>query len=150
SAAGLAAGGYWFLWRAPDPAPPAVDLTGAEPSVARAIERARAEVQKAPRSAAAWGRLGMLLRAHDYGEVSQVSLARAEQLDAQDPRWPYLQGLTLVLADREAALPLLERASDLSPDSSAPRLRLAEVLLMQGRPDEADRHFRLVLKAEPD
>jgi tetratricopeptide (TPR) repeat protein len=150
SAAVLAAGGYWFLWRTPEPAPPAVDLTGAEPAVAQAIERARAEVEKTPRAAAAWGRLGMLLRAHDYGDEANVCFARAEQLDANDPRWPYLQGLTLVLADREAALPLLERASDLSPNCVAPRLRLAEILLMQGRPDEAARHFRLVLKAEPD
>jgi tetratricopeptide (TPR) repeat protein len=127
-----------------------VDLTGAEPAVAQAIERARAEVEKKPRSAAAWGRLGMLLRAHDYGDEANVCFARAEQLDAKDPRWPYLQGLTLILADREAALPLLERASDLSPNCVAPRLRLAEILLMQGRPDQAARHFRLVLKAEPE
>jgi Tfp pilus assembly protein PilF len=150
SVAVLAAGGYWFLWRTPDPRPPALDLTGADPAVARAIARARAEVEKAPRSAAAWGRLGMLLRAHDYGEEANVCLARAEQLDAKDPRWPYLQGLTLVLGDRVAAIPLLERASDRSPDCSAPRLRLAEVLLMQGRLEEAGRHFRRVLEAEPD
>jgi tetratricopeptide (TPR) repeat protein len=147
--AGLALAGAWYFWPAPDNSPPEPDLTGAEPEVAKAIRKARAEVQKAPRSAAAWGRLGMLLRAHDYAAAASACLARAEQLDAKDPRWPYLQGLTLVLTDREAAIPLLERASDRSPRSTAPRLRLAEVLLQQGRLDEAGRHFRRVLDAEP-
>jgi Tfp pilus assembly protein PilF len=148
SAAVLVLAGLWYFW--PAPPPPEPDLTGAEPEVAQAIQKARAETLKAPRSAAAWGRLGMLLRAHDYAAEAMVALAQAEHLDAKDPRWPYLQGLTLVLTDREAAIPLLERASDRSPRCTAPRLRLAEVLLQQGRLDEAGRHFRRVLDAEPD
>ena len=35
------------------------------------------------------------------------------------------------------------------PALEAPRLRLAEVLLMQGRVEEAERHMRQALRAAP-
>src|SRR5262245_6998529 len=79
----------WLGWRGTAAAPPEVDLAGAEPAVARAVEAARAEVLRAPRSAAAWGRLGMVLRAHDYGAEANECFAQAERLDAADPHWPY-------------------------------------------------------------
>ena len=124
SAAVLAGGGYWFLWRTPDLPPPELDLTGAEPAVAQAIGKARAEVLKAPRSAAAWGRLGMLLRAHDYGAEANVCFARAEQLDAKDPRWPYLHGHTLLSGHPREALPLLEVALERAAPLPAPPAEL--------------------------
>src|SRR5438034_5577484 len=55
-----------YLWRRdpPETAPPAIDLSGADPVVAQAIEQARTEVLQQPRSAVAWGRLGMVLAGH--------------------------------------------------------------------------------------
>jgi tetratricopeptide (TPR) repeat protein len=103
-----------------------------------------------PHSAAAWGRLGQLLRAHGYGPESNVCLAQAERLDPADPRWPYLQGTGLQSDDPEAAIAHLQRAVALcgsAPD--APRLVLAEVCLQQRRLDEAERHFRQVLGGDP-
>src|SRR5438270_5558930 len=120
-----------WLWRSP--APPDVDLAGVDPAIVQAIDAARAEVRAAPRSAATWGRLGMVLRAHDFAAEANACFAQAERLDASDPRWPYLHGLTVALTDRDAAIPLLQRAADRSPFNPTPRLRLAEVLLQQGR-----------------
>jgi tetratricopeptide (TPR) repeat protein len=145
--AGIAVGIGWFLWRVP--VPPELDLAGADPAIVRAIDEARAEVHASPRSAAAWGRLGMLLRAHDFGMEANACFAQAERFDGTDPRWPYLQGLTLALSDRDAAIPLLESAAQRSSTTTAPRLRLAEVLLLQGRQEDARRHFQKVVASDP-
>ncbi|HET6576641.1 MAG TPA: tetratricopeptide repeat protein [Fimbriiglobus sp.] len=141
----------WYLWRwYTAPVPPTVALADADPAVARAIEAARQDVKGEPHSAAAWGRLGQLLRAHGYGPDSNTCFAQAERLDPDDPRWPYLQGTGLQSDDPEAAIGHLRRAVALcgsTPD--APRLTLAEVCLQQGRLDEAEQHFRQVLGGDP-
>jgi tetratricopeptide (TPR) repeat protein len=141
----------WFLWGwATAPAPPAVSLADADPAVAGAIGSARRDVWWKPRSAAAWGRLGLLLRAHGYVPESNHCFAQAERLDPGDPRWPYLQGAGLQSDDPEAAIGHLQRAAALcggAPD--APQLTLAEVGLQQGRLDEAERQFQQVLGGDP-
>src|SRR5260370_20138732 len=54
----------WYGWRwYRAPVPPTLDLQGTDPALAEALEGACAEVRRAPYSAAAWGRLGALLRA---------------------------------------------------------------------------------------
>jgi tetratricopeptide (TPR) repeat protein len=136
--------GWWF-WRTP--ALPELNLAGVDPAIAEAIHSARADVRSAPRSAAPWGHLGMVLRAHDFGAQANVCFSQAEWLDASDPRWPYLRGLTLALTDRDAAIPVLQRAADHCHSNPAPRLRLAELLLQQGRLDDAERQFRMVASA---
>jgi cytochrome c-type biogenesis protein CcmH/NrfG len=146
--------GAWFRLRIPPaapPAPPAPDLAGADPEVKEVIEAARDKVHKQPTSARAWGLLGMVLRAHDFGAEANVCFEQAERLDPADPRWPYLRGLTLVMTDPAAGIPCLERAcARPGADEIAPRLRLAEVLLEQGRLDEAQVHLDDVLRREPD
>jgi tetratricopeptide (TPR) repeat protein len=143
----------WYLWGwYTAPAPPAVSFADADPAVARAIEAAHRDVWWKPRSAAAWGRLGQLLRAHGYRPESNFCFAQAERLAPQDPRWPYLQGVGLQSDDPEAAIRHWQRAVALcgrqGPD--APQLGLAEVCLQQGRQDDAEQHFRQVLRRDPD
>jgi cytochrome c-type biogenesis protein CcmH/NrfG len=147
----LGLGGWlWLRPREVPPAPPEVDLAEADPEVAAVIVRARMRVAADPRSGEAWGRLGQLLRAHGYGAEANVCLAEAERLDPIEPRWPYLHGLTLVLTDPGAGVPCLERAVALCGDEPpAPRLRLAEVLLEQGRLDEAEAHLRQAQRRAP-
>ncbi len=144
--AAVAAGAY--LLRRPPP-PPTIDLAGLDPEVASAISAARQGVEEHPRSAAAWGRLGMVLFAHDLHAESLPCLEQAERLDPSDARWPYYQGLILLLTRREASLAPLRRAADRSGKEVAPRLRLAEALLAQDRPDEAEAAFRQVLEMQP-
>jgi tetratricopeptide (TPR) repeat protein len=133
------------------PAPPAVSLADADPAVAEAIEAARRDVGRKPRSAATWGRLGLLLRAHGHVPESSHCFAQAERFDRGDPRWPYLQGTALQSDDPEAALGYLVRAAGLcGGEPDAPQLVLAEVCLHLGRLDEAERQFRQVLGRDPD
>src|SRR5262249_54233928 len=131
--------------------PPQVSFTDVDPAPAEAIQAASREVWWHPRSAAMWARLGQLLRAHAYHSESNLCFTQAEHLDPTNPRWPYLQGFSLQVDDPEAAIRYLEKAVALCgavPDG--PALCLAEVYLRQGRLDDAERQFRLVLRNDPD
>ena len=152
-AAGLAlltgAGGY-LGYRATRVPVPAVDLRGADPAVAQAIDAARRAVEAAPRSAPAWGALGEVRLCYDCRPEAETCLARAEALDPREPRWPYLRGVALQAADPGSALPPLRRAADLGPAPPAVRLRLAEALAQQGESDAAAEQFRAILAPDPD
>ncbi len=155
--AALAAAGWcgWLWFGAP--APPDVPLSGVEPDVAKVILEAREEVRRNGRSAAAWGKLGEVLLAHEYDAAADPCFAQAERLDANDPRWPYFQGLvrmTQNAPDPTAAIPYLRRAVDrcerFDPGNSAPALLLAEMLLQTGEIDGAEALLRRVEEQEPD
>src|SRR4051812_13730878 len=73
--------------------PPLPDLHGRDAEVVQLIEQTHREVLAEPRSASAWGRLGMVLRAHNFGAEANVCFAEAERLDPGEPRWPYFHGL---------------------------------------------------------
>ncbi len=149
-AAALAPGvGHWAWRRANPTRPPDVDLSRAQRPVVEAVEAARREVERAPRSASAWGLLGMVLCANDFAEEGRVCLAEAERLDPKDPRWPYLQVPYAGNVGADRAVPLLRRAAERCGDEPTPRLRLGEVLLEQGRPREAEELFRAVLSVQP-
>ncbi len=120
-----------------------------EPEVAAAVTAARDEVLRAPRSAAAWGRLAMILFTHAQTEPAGPCLQEAERLDPNDPRWHYLTAQLRLMNDRAQAVPELERAAELAANSSVPRLVLAEVLAELGRDAEAESQFRRVLQREP-
>jgi tetratricopeptide (TPR) repeat protein len=144
------AGGVWWLRRDAVVLPPVVDLSGADPEVARLVESARREVLAEPRSAERWGHLGMVLRAHDFADESGECFTQAERFDPAEPRWPYYRGLTLVLTQPRKGLSCLRRAIDrLGDGPPAPRFRLVEVLLEQGELDEAADQLRRALSIAP-
>lgn len=137
----------WWL-REAAPEPPQVSLENIDPAVRAAVTEARVAVSAAPHSAAAWGRLGMVLFVHEFADAAGTAFAQAARLDPEEPRWPYLQG-RLQYREPEQALPLLEKAVALCRDRPlAPRLKLAETLLELGRLDEAERHFRQALAVD--
>jgi tetratricopeptide (TPR) repeat protein len=149
----LAGAAGWYTWRRyTAPAPPVIAREGLDPELAEAIEAARRKIRADPYSAPAWGDLGKLLRAARLHPEAVACFAQAEQLEPNNPRWPYLQGEALHLSDNRAALPPLQRAAALagSSDTIAPPLRLAEVLLALGRNDEAETQLRRALELEPD
>src|SRR5439155_25639345 len=75
----MAAVGY--LWsRSAAPQPPEVVLTDVDPEVVKRVEESRAAVRQTPRSAAAWGRLGMVLVVHDFHGEANRCFAEAERL----------------------------------------------------------------------
>jgi tetratricopeptide (TPR) repeat protein len=147
----LAGGGIYLRFHRAGPEPPGVDREGIDPAVVAAVEHARQGVLRAPRSADAWGRLGMVFMAHEFRAQASFCLAQAEGLDLREPRWPYFQALTLLRAgDTEAALPKLEQAVALWGDErDTPRVWLAEILLSLRHLDEAEQHFRRLLKRMP-
>jgi tetratricopeptide (TPR) repeat protein len=130
--------------------PPEIELTGADPLVARVITAARNAVEAEPESGAAWGRLGMVLLAHDYYTEGLTCFSRAEELKPSDARWSYFQGLILMREKPEDAVAPLRRAAARSWQEAAPQLRLAEVLLDLDRLDEAEPEFRRALNSGVD
>lgn len=149
--AGVALG--WYSWRRyTAPIPPKIVQEEFDPELAQAIEKARQNIQADPYSAQNWGVLGKLLRASQLLPEASACFAQAEQLDPKNPLWPYLQGEALRLFDADAAVIPLQRAATLAEktDTVAPFLRLAEVLLAQGRNGEAEMYLRRALEIEPD
>jgi tetratricopeptide (TPR) repeat protein len=138
----------WYGTAAPEPPAIKADL---DPAVVAAVEKARLAVMEQPRSAATWGRLGMVLLAHDFPAEASTCLAHAEKLDPSEPRWPYYQGIALYKEEPDRAIPKLQRAVQLFGDGpDAPRLLLAEVLYAQGRLDEAEDQFQRLLQHQKD
>jgi tetratricopeptide (TPR) repeat protein len=124
-----------------------------DPAITAALREARHAAVAKPRSGAAWGHLGVVFLAHGFGSQARSCLARAEQLDPREPRWPYLQAIILVEdePDPQAALPKLLRTVEVCRDDPpAPRLRLAELLLSLGRLDEAQTQFGHLLGRQPE
>ncbi len=146
--AGAGAAGY-LAWRPRHPVVPPIASAGLDAEVAAAIAEARAGVEARPKSAAAWGRLGMVLFAQDmYADCAGI-LAEAQRLDPNEARWPYFRGLALILVEPDQGIALLERAAQLAPDSLSVRLRLAEEYLKLERIDEAEALFRDLLAEHP-
>ncbi|MBV9125493.1 MAG: tetratricopeptide repeat protein [Planctomycetes bacterium] len=144
-------GVVWWKHRPAIPEPPTVNLSGDDPAVVEAIESAQQQVRQTSRSAAAWGKLGIVLLAHGFRSQARTCFAQAEQLDPHDPHWPYYQGYILTLDKPGAAIAKLQQAADLIGDQpTAPRLRLGIALLGLGRTEEAEAQFRRVLNREPD
>lgn len=143
---GVLGGYYYYGSRVEMPEPPTVELTKLEPPALAAIQKARAAVLQSPRSAAAWGRLGVVLSAFKFLPAARTCFACAERLDPHDPRWPYFQAQAAALNDPET-IPKLQRALDVDPNPpDCARLDLAEALLAHGRLDEAEQHLRAVLR----
>ncbi|HZY85020.1 MAG TPA: hypothetical protein VFE78_09330, partial [Gemmataceae bacterium] len=78
--AGAGAGGYFAL-RPRKPVAPTVPTDGLDAEVVAVIDKARAGVEAHPKSADAWGRLGMVLFAQDLYVPCVGPLAEAERLD---------------------------------------------------------------------
>jgi tetratricopeptide (TPR) repeat protein len=134
---------------APDTAPPLPDTSDAEPAVEEAIRRAREEVVSRPGSGDAWGRLGMVLDAHDYVREAHACYRRAGTLQTDEARWSYLLSFCVPGNDPEPVLDALERARALRPEDPAINLRLGETLLEAARPEEAREAFEATLAAQP-
>lgn len=148
--AALAAGFFFRPRRPPTPEPPEITGTGLDPALVSAIDSARASVRSSPASAKAWGRLGMLLLAHDYKEQAAICFTQAELLDAKDPDWPCYHGIALAATETEEAVTKFQQAAELNgPESNVVRLRLVDALLALDRLDEAETQLSLAAKTQP-
>jgi tetratricopeptide (TPR) repeat protein len=142
----------WAVWhyrsRSPELALPS--LTGADPAVVEAIEKARDEVLRQPTSAAARGHLGMVLLANAFVQDAAPHLEQAARLDPEQPLWPYLLAISME-ADPDRAIELLRRSADLAESTNfTPRLALGEMYVQEARLDEAEHAFGQVASQRPD
>jgi Flp pilus assembly protein TadD len=139
------AGGVWW-WLRPEPVTPPLPGRIEDPEVRQALVRARQDVLKSPRSAAAWGHLGKLLLAHMFPHEADVCFAEAARLDPANPMWFYARGVIALREDPEKPITHLRQAvaagGARSENQSAMSLSLAEVLLERGNLDEAEGLFR--------
>ena len=129
---------------------PEISLGETDPSVARLYEKARQLVLDDPRSATAWGDLGGVLRAHEFGPEAEACFRNAQQLDPADYRWPYLLAVSLAATDEAQALSCLQRAAELATSQPHVQLRLAEALLNRNALDEASAVIEQALQIAPD
>jgi tetratricopeptide (TPR) repeat protein len=131
--------------------PPSVELQGVDPAASEAIRAASDRVRRERGSAEAWGRLGKVLLAHDFVLPAALCLEQAGLRDAADPRWPYLEGLAFLKGtpDVTGALSCLKAAAEKRSAPPSVKLKLAEVLLEQGKVDEAAAWLLRVLEADP-
>lgn len=141
---------WWPGGKSRGPQPPELNLAGADPEVAAALEEAREAVIRQPQSAETWGLLARRLHAASLLDQAAVCYGEAERLDATNADWPYLHALILSAGPAPAeAVPLLQSAVERERASPLPRLRLGEVLLEQGRHEDAAGQFQAVLAIDP-
>jgi len=141
------------LWRTQGvrPVVPTIPMRTLDATSAALVQQHLDAVRAAPRSGAAWGKLGAVLRAFEFKPEAEYCLTVATRLDPQEPRWPYLHGTLVALRSPLEAIPFLQRAVALcgnTPD--APRLRLASLLAENGRVEEARLELETLLRAVPD
>lgn len=146
----LGVGWFWFSFP-PTPELPAVNLESADAEVIEEVEAARAAVERSPRSASAWGHLGMVLHANAIESAADASYAAAATLEPRNPDWHYLRGYLHQdgPAGPEKAIPLYQQAASLGPPNSVARLRLGDALLALGRFDSAEQEYGKVLSSDP-
>ena len=138
------------------PAVPAVQTNGLEPSVVRAVERARgafdAIAAKRPsreKLADAYGELAMTYHAQDLIAPAAVAYANAHALAPDDKRWPYLLGhLYNDSARVPDAIKSFEEVIAKHPDDAPTLFALGQIYLQTGAFDKAQTMYER-LSARP-
>jgi tetratricopeptide (TPR) repeat protein len=151
---GLAVVG-WRIWRPSDtPAPPEIPFAEMEAPLVEAIRKAQDEVRREPRSAEAWGNLAMTLAANRVYDPALECYEHAEQLNPNDPSWPYLHGMALgALGRPHEALPRFRKSLELTRDNehrTTILFRLVLLLIEDGQLDEAERDLQELNKLDPN
>ncbi len=123
---------------------PSVDIEGAEKAVVDLIEERRQAVLAGP-SPESWGRLGMAYHAHDFNSAAAQCYATAAGLAPDRYRWWYLAGLAVASSDSRAAEPYFEKAAALEPSNPVVFIQYGDLLLEQGREQEAQSQYRKAL-----
>jgi tetratricopeptide (TPR) repeat protein len=91
----------------------------------------------------AFGEMGKLFMAAEYYDAAEACLRNAQQLDANDMRWPYFLGhIYRYRSDPARAIPFFEQALARAPDNVPALVWLAEMNLAQNRPDAAEQPLK--------
>src|SRR6266700_6087155 len=82
------------LWRRePTPELPSISTAGLDRTIAALVTQAENDIRSAPKSGAAWGKLGMILQGADLKTEARNCFSNAEKFEPKEPRWPYFYGL---------------------------------------------------------
>ena len=128
---------------------PTPDLTAVEPRVRTAIEKELATTAREPGSPSTWGRLGMVLQAHQFDEEAEVVYAEASRLAPTEFRWVYLRGVLADAHNPAVAVGLYRQAVEIDAVYGPARVRLAAALEKVGSAAEADTHYAEAARLEP-
>lgn len=129
---------------------PAPDLSAVEPNVRNWLLECRRQVEGLPRSAANWGRFGIVLEAHGFQAEARVAYSEAARNDPTEFRWTYLLAVLLESSDEAAAESWLRAAIELRPSYAPAQIRMGELLERQGRSAEARPFFVRAGRLDPD
>ena len=130
--------------------PPEIDISGLPPRLVERIQERREAVVANPGSAEAWGALGMVLDVHDLRATAAHCYERAQGLDGDDFRWPYLLGVLKLTSHQGEALELLSRAARTRDDYPPLWVYLGSGHLLGERFEEAAGAFRRALDLDPE
>ncbi|MCA9166411.1 MAG: tetratricopeptide repeat protein [Planctomycetales bacterium] len=126
-----------------------LDRSSLDTAVVVALDEAAGNLKNTG-TPAAWGRLGMLLLAHDLYMPAALCLDEAASRDANDARWPYFSGIALRTIDVDKAQTRLRLAADkYGAEAVAPHLRLVSLLIDQEQYAEATHVLNELRAREP-
>jgi len=130
------------------------DLTRMAPSAQKQIRERHAALIALAQNAAtptfdlsnAYGEMGKLLMAAQYGDAAERCFLNAQTLNTSDYRWPYyLAQLYRSRGDAQQSLTFFQRTLQLQPDDVATLVWLGDTNLALGRPDVAEPQFQKAL-----
>lgn len=135
----------------PDLSNAAASVRGQIQSVhAGAMRQIEAPGTPAADKASAYGELGKLLMAAEFGSAAESCLLNAQTLSPGDMRWPYYLGqLYKAQGATDRSIAAFETALKLRPDDGPTLLWLGEGYLAQDRPEAAEPHFAKARSIQP-
>ena len=134
------------------------DLSNAAASVrdqiqsvhAAAMRRIEAPGTPPAEQASAYGELGKLLMAAEFGSAAEACLLNARTLAPADMRWPYYLGhLYKAQGATDRSIAAFEEAVRLRPEDVPTLMWLGEGYLAQDRPDAAEPRFSKARSLQP-
>ncbi len=134
----------------PSPPPlPVVDTANLKPVIAARIQKRLNRVAEDPRSGEAWGRLGMALDAHDLNSQAVYCYEQAQELDADDFRWPYFLGVLKRASHPAESLAHFSTAAQLNEDYAPLYVYIGRAYLLNEQLEQAAPAFQRALDLNP-
>lgn len=131
---------------------PRIDnLTALDPRLLRAVQTAVATIERDRTDGEGFGRLGQLYHSHKYFNLARRCYESAHGLTPGKADWPYYLGaLATGRGLTEAATDFLRQALRLEPDYLPTYLRLGNILLADGRLEDAEAMYTELIARAPN